>query len=304
MLFLWFPFFTICVFPYSNTKSRISLLQEKLEDSQQQRAQLETKCKQITEQATAIHAQLEQETKLKQEKLDTIASLTVTLNESKSELEQLRRSFNDLKARNANEVNSLQHDISRKQSEFDQKLEELTNVRHQAERKFKQTISQLEQSVFKYEQECSNLKSELETKTCEWDSIKNQYEIKLQLARNERDSLETNHASFRTEMNNKNSDLERRISDLAERYEASQEEVDQTRSLLNQTENELKLKQSELTVLAEKYGRIELDRAALLAELDNHKRLLQVEVMEKKERMRTIQHLNDSLIASQSEVDK
>lgn len=258
----------------------------------------------LKEESNRLRNQIEIESKAKQEKIDRIHSLTVTLNESKAEIDSLQKNFSELETKRTNEVKELEKQLRFKQANYDQLQEQAKDERLQVEVKLRKEIEKVENHSRVLQSEIQRLKCDAEKYQEEKESSKQQYETLLGTLRSELDSLEQSSNDTILGLNDQVRQLEELLTTQSTKYDFSQSELTKTKNGLASAENELRIKKEELLSVNEKHNLLELDRSSILAELDNTKRLLQGEAAEKKEKQRLIQNLNDSLSTSQFEIEK
>lgn len=278
--------------------------QREISDLNVKLGQSESKYSNLKEESNKLRTQFEIESKAKLEKVERIQSLTVTLNESKKEIESLQKNFSELENKRSNEVKELELQLVYKQNNFEQTLQKVKDDELQKENRFKNNITSLELEVRNYKNEIDSLKEELETVSAQNADCKREYELLLQKLKLEIDSLEQSSGAAISDLNEEIKSLEQRMNDANSKYESSQNELTKTKNLLASANNELKIQKTDRMSIIEKYNLLELEKSSVLADLDNAKRLLQGEAAEKKEKLIMIQNLNDSLSSSQFEIQK
>nr|XP_027201224.1 myosin heavy chain, clone 203-like [Dermatophagoides pteronyssinus] len=288
----------------SQSLKEISVLHRELSQLSESISNKDANCLRLENDLEECKKQLNLEIELKKESNDRIQALRETLKVSQQENDNLQARLTETQHRMGEEMEKLKTMMTNQQINHEQRFRRSIEEKTQLEEKFKNELSTLEHSLQESRNECDNIRQELKRTLDEKHKLQRQFENQMEKSATEKQSLEISYNNRINDLNKKFSDNENKLKSINDKYETTYNELVKVQNYVISVENDLKAKNSEILNVHEKYNLLEMDRLSLLSETENIKRLLHLETVEKKEKSRQINELNESLSSSQIEIEK
>lgn len=288
----------------SHSLKEISTLNRELSQLRDSLSNKDTQCLRFENELDECRKQLTVEMDLKKESNDRIQALRETLKVSQQENDQLQQRLTETEHRMGEEMEKLKSLLTNQQLNHEQRFRRSIEEKTQLEEKYKSELSIIEHNLRESRQECDNIRRELKETVNEQQKLHRKLENQMEKSTAEKQSLESGYNNRIVDLNRKLSDMENKLKSMTDKYETTYNEFVKQQNYVIGVENDLKSKNAEILNVHEKYNLLEMDRLTLLNETENIKRLLHLETVEKKEKSRQCDELNESLSSSQIEIEK
>lgn len=282
----------------------ISRLQNELIETRENLSEKEKQCLLMADKVKNFQNQLEIEISTKNDLNDQIEALRETLKVSQNENIAQQARLLEIENQSKTELDQMKIKLTNQQSNYDELFRKSFEDKSTLENRLKNQAESFEKTIEELRTKLDQIKQELQKAINEKQNLQNQFDSLNDRTSKEKSLLEATFNFQLDEWKQKCSMLENKIKTLTEQIDSLQSDLSKSRNHLNIVENDLKSKNSEILNVHEKFNLLEMDRLSLLSDLENTKRLLHLESVEKKEKHRQIDELNSSLTANQIEIEK
>ncbi|KPM07661.1 hypothetical protein QR98_0061600 [Sarcoptes scabiei] len=287
-----------------NSMKEISRLQNELIETRENLSEKEKQCLLMADKVKNFQNQLEIEISTKNDLNDQIEALRETLKVSQNENIAQQARLLEIENQSKTELDQMKIKLTNQQSNYDELFRKSFEDKSTLENRLKNQAESFEKTIEELRTKLDQIKQELQKAINEKQNLQNQFDSLNDRTSKEKSLLEATFNFQLDEWKQKCSMLENKIKTLTEQIDSLQSDLSKSRNHLNIVENDLKSKNSEILNVHEKFNLLEMDRLSLLSDLENTKRLLHLESVEKKEKHRQIDELNSSLTANQIEIEK
>lgn len=274
----------------SSCNVEVQKLNEVTIDLNSKYSESQENCFKLEEDLKRIREQLQVEENAKHDKIKMVQSLTVSLDESKNKIEELRKNVAELETETENRMNdikTLQTQLISQKASFEKSLDELNEEKRRVEGKHQEETAQLKETIEKTQNECEFLKSSLEEKTSKF--MLSEETLQTKLGRLEEQIKE----------------LDNNLSEVNVNYHISQEDLKNAKTLLRKAQEELIKERNDLKRANEEVGQLKVKYSSSQSQLEELKEKYETEKVARLEKSsQIVSSLKEQLLSSQSEADQ